>query len=128
MPNQGKKKILAVLEDLLFRVKISDAAKRTGLEVEYVNSEKDAIDKAKQDKPLLVILDLNVHSVQPLKLIAKLKGDTATKGISVIGYVSHVQGELKQKAQETGCDLVMARSAFSQNLPMILKRHAGVTF
>jgi hypothetical protein len=37
-----------------------------------------------------------------------------------------VQGELKQQAQEAGCDMVLARSAFSQNLPVILKRHAGV--
>jgi hypothetical protein len=37
-----------------------------------------------------------------------------------------VQGELKQAAQEAGCDMVMARSAFSQNLQQILKRHSGV--
>jgi hypothetical protein len=43
----------------------------------------------------------------------------------VIGFLSHVQGELKQKAHETGCDMVLARSAFSQNLPQILKRHSG---
>ena len=40
--------------------------------------------------------------------------------------MSHVQGELKQQAQEAGCDMVLARSAFSQNLPVILKRHSGV--
>ena len=43
----------------------------------------------------------------------------------MIGYVSHVQGELKQAAHEAGCDMVLARSAFSQNLPQILKRHSG---
>jgi hypothetical protein len=36
-----------------------------------------------------------------------------------------VQGELKQRAHEAGADMVMARSAFSTNLPQILKRHAG---
>jgi hypothetical protein len=29
------------------------------------------------------------------------------------------------KAQEAGCDVVMPRSAFSQNLPNILRRHAA---
>ena len=85
------------------------------------------LDKAKH-KPLLIILDLNSNSVQPLKLIQQLKGHEETKAISLIGYVSHVQGELKQKAHDAGCDMVMARSAFSTNLPMILKRHAGHTF
>ena len=127
MGKNEKKKILAVLEDLMFTVKISDIAKRTGLDVEFVKSEKDVLQKAKH-KPLLIILDLNSNSVQPLKLIVQLKGHEDTKNISLIGYVSHVQGELKQKAHDAGCDMVMARSAFSTNLPMILKRHAGHAF
>ncbi len=125
MPNQDKKKILAVVDDLFFSVKISDAAKRTGLEVDFVKSEKDAVEKAKE-KPLLIILDLNIGALAPLKLIGKLKGSAELKGISLIGFLSHIQGELKQKAHEAGADMVMARSAFSQNLQQILKRHAGV--
>ena len=121
-----KKKILAVVDDLLFTVKISDAAKRVGLEVEFLKSEQDVIQKAAHDKPLLIILDLNNNSVDPLDLISKLKSDGDLKRISLIGYLSHVQGELKQKAHEAGANIVMARSAFSQNLQQILKRHAGV--
>src|ERR1700722_16186483 len=126
MQKHGKKKILAVVEDLLFTVKISDAAKRAGLEVEFVKSERDVLEKAAQENPLLIILDLNFAAVEPLDLITKMKSDGATKQISVIGYLSHVQGELKQQAQEAGANIVMARSAFSQNLPQILKRHSGV--
>jgi PleD family two-component response regulator len=126
MQNHGKKKILAVVEDLLFTVKISDAAKRAGLDVEFVKSEQDVLDKATHEKPLLVILDLNFTAVQPLKLISTMKSNGDMKQISVIGYLSHVQGELKQQAQEAGANIVMARSAFSQNLQQILKRHSGV--
>jgi PleD family two-component response regulator len=126
MHQHGKKKILAVVDDLLFTVKISDAAKRAGLEVEFLKSERDVIEKATHEKPLLIILDLNFSAVQPLKLISKVKSNGEMKQISVIGYLSHVQGELKQQAQEAGANIVMARSAFSQNLQQILKRHSGV--
>ena len=126
MHKRERKKILAVVEDLLFTVKISDAAKRTGLDVDFVKSARDVLDKAKQDKPLLIILDLNFNAVEPLELISTLKGDGDLKQISLIGYLSHVQGELKQQAQDAGANIVMARSAFSQNLQQILKRHAGV--
>ena len=119
----SNKHVLAVLEDLLFTVKISDAAKRAGLAYHIVKSEQDALEKAKE-KPLVMIIDLNCNSVDPLDLIVKLKAGE-TNRVPLIGFVSHVQGELKQKAQEAGCDMVMARSAFSQNLPQILKRHAG---
>jgi PleD family two-component response regulator len=119
-----KKKIIAVLDDLFFTVKINEAAKRAGMDVEFVKSEKDLLDKAKE-RADLVILDLNAGSVQPLDLITKMKKSADLKQISIIGFVSHVQGELKQKAHEAGCDMVLARSAFSQNLPQILKRHSG---
>jgi CheY-like chemotaxis protein len=120
-----KKKVLAVVDDLLFTVKISDAAKRAGLDAEFLKSEKDLLEKAKE-QPLLIILDLNANSVNPLKLIGKLKGNGDLKSISLIAFLSHVQGELKLQAQEAGANMVMARSAFSQNLQQILKRHAGV--
>jgi CheY-like chemotaxis protein len=120
-----KKKVLAVTEDLLFTVKISDAAKRVGLQVEFLKSEKDVLEKA-HEKPLLIIMDLNCGCVDPIRLISKLKSAPETKPISLIGFLSHVQGELKQKAHEAGANIVMARSAFSQNLQQILKRHAGV--
>jgi PleD family two-component response regulator len=124
MHKPERRRVLAVLEDLMFTVKINEAAKRAGLHVDFVKSEKDAVEKAKE-KPVLIILDLNTGAVEPLKLIGKLKSGSETKAISLLGFVSHVQGELKQQAQEAGCNMVMARSAFSQNLPMILKRHAG---
>jgi|SRR5579884_768027 len=120
-----KKKVLAVVEDLLFTVKIADAAKRAGLEAEFLKSDKDVLDKAREN-PLLIIVDLNCGCVEPIGLISKLKSEPETKPISLIGFLSHVQGELKQKAQEAGANIVMARSAFSQNLQQILKRHAGV--
>src|SRR5450755_650435 len=121
-----KKKILAVVDDLLFTVKIADAAKRAGVDVEFLKSEHDVLEKAVNESPLLIIIDLNNNSVQPLELITKLKSKEELKRISLIGYLSHVQGELKQQAQEAGANIVMARSAFSQNLQQILKRHSGV--
>src|SRR5262245_51320484 len=117
------KQVLAVLEDLLFTVKIMDAAKRAGLTADFVKSEEVALERA-NEKPLLIIIDLNCACVDPIGFISKLKSGNNSK-VPLIGFVSHVQGELKQKAHDAGCDMVMARSAFSQNLPQILKRHSG---
>jgi CheY-like chemotaxis protein len=117
-------KVLAVLEDLFFTVKINESAKRAGMQAQFVKSQQDTLEKA-AEKPAVIILDLNFASIDPLDLIKRLKADNGTKDVNLIGYVSHVQGELKQQAQEAGCDMVLARSAFSQNLPVILKRNSG---
>lgn len=124
MPTMAGKRILAVLDDLFFMVKINESAKHAGLPIEFLKTEIDLLERAKTH-PALIIFDLNYRGVDVLKLVEALKADAATKDISVIGYLSHVQGELKLKAQAAGCDAVMPRSAFSQSLPQILKRHAG---
>jgi CheY-like chemotaxis protein len=124
MPAVEPKKILAVLDDLFFMVKINESAKQAGLPIEFLKTEIDLLERAKTH-PALIIFDLNYQGVDALKVVQTLKAGAETKGISVIGYLSHVQGELKVKAQEAGCDAVLPRSAFSQNLSQILKRHAG---
>ena len=123
--NNSTKKVLAVLSDLMFTVKIQEAAKRAGLEVVFVKLRENALAQAKLD-PSVIIIDLNGTSVDALELISALKADPETSQIELIGYVSHVQVDLKQAAQERGCDTVVARSAFSQNLPTIFKRYADV--
>ncbi len=119
----GKKKIVAVLSDLMFIVKIQEAAKRAGLDVVFVRSQEDALEQAK-DSPAVMIVDLNATGLDALQMIEQLKQNAETSKISLLGYVSHVQADLKQAAQQRGCDMVIARSAFSQNLPTILRRYA----
>src|SRR5580658_6196668 len=125
MLKQEPKRILAVVSDLFFSSKLIEAAKRAGLSLEFVKDADEVMDKA-LSRPSLIIFDLNYEAVGPLALIGKLKGSADTRGISLIGYLSHVQGELKMQAQEAGCDMVLARSAFSQNMPLIFKRHSGL--
>ena len=118
------KKVVAIVSDLMFMVKIQEAAKAAGVEAIFVKSKEDALARAR-DNPAVIILDLNNSGVEPLDMITRLKSDEQTSTIDLLGYVSHVQTDLKQAAQERGCDMVIARSAFSQNLPTILRRYAA---
>jgi len=120
-------RIFAFIEDLFFMAKIQETARKLNVKVEFVKTDKDLMDKMSQngdEKPSLIIFDLNNASVKPLTLIPKLKSKLK-KGTSIIGFLSHVQGDLKQKAHEVGCDMVLPRSAFSQNLPQLLRRHGA---
>ena len=116
--------ILAVMADLLFSVKIIDVAKKLGLKVEFVKDEATALGKFRL-RPEVVIFDLNYAAANPIGLIWRIKGDPETKLIDTVGFVSHVQIDLKREAQEAGCDVVVARSAFARKLPDILARYAG---
>ena len=124
---EASSRIFAFIEDLFFMAKIQETAKKLNVKVEFVKSDKEMMEKMRQngeEKPSLIIFDLNNASVKPLSLIPKLKSKLK-KGTSIIGFLSHVQGDLKQKAHEVGCDMVLPRSAFSQNLPQLLRRHGA---
>ena len=120
-------RIFAFVDDLFFLAKIQETARKMNVKVEFVKTDKDLLEKIKQngeEKPSLIIFDLNNANAKPLTLIPKLKSKLK-KGTSIIGFLSHVQGDLKQKAHEVGCDMVLPRSAFSQNLPQLLRRHGA---
>jgi CheY-like chemotaxis protein len=127
MNGDANSRIFAFIEDLFFMAKIQETARKLNVKVEFVKTDKDLMEKMEQngeEKPSLIIFDLNLASVKPLTLIPKLKSKLK-KGTSIIGFLSHVQGDLKQKAHEVGCDMVLPRSAFSQNLPQLLRRHGA---
>jgi CheY-like chemotaxis protein len=124
---EANSRIFAFIEDLFFLAKIQETARKLNVKVEFVKTDKDLIERMQQngeEKPSLIIFDLNNANAKPLTLIPKLKS-RLKKGTSIIGFLSHVQGDLKQKAHEVGCDMVLPRSAFSQNLPQLLRRHGA---
>jgi len=124
--DDANSRIFAFIEDLFFSAKIQETARKLNVKVEFVKSDKDLMEKMQQngeEKPSLIIFDLNNAGVKPLTLIPRLK--SKLKKTSIIGFLSHVQGDLKQKAHEVGCDMVLPRSAFSQNLPQLLRRHGA---
>jgi CheY-like chemotaxis protein len=107
------------MSELFFSVKINDAAKKLGMTAEFVKDKTLALEKAKA-RPPLIIIDLNCDASAPLEFIAEIKRDPDTTGIPIVAFVSHVQTQLKQQAQAAGCDTVVARSVFAQNLPALL--------
>ena len=52
---------------------------------------------ADENKPALIVFDLNNANAKPLTLIPKLK-TKLKKSASIVGFLSHLQGDLKAKA------------------------------
>jgi hypothetical protein len=119
-------RIYLFIEDLFFFAKINETARKLGIKVAFVKNDPETLAKImegpEEERPSLVVFDLNNAAAKPMTLIPKIKSKLK-RGTSVIGFLSHLQGDLKAKAVEAGCDIVMPRSAFSQNLPTLLRRH-----
>jgi len=119
-------RIFCFIEDLFFLAKIQETARKLGVKVEFIKGDKESVarltDLPEEERPKLVVFDLNNLNAKPISLIPKLK-TKFKKATSIIGFLNHLQGELKAKAIEAGCDTVMPRSAFSQTLPNLLRRY-----
>jgi hypothetical protein len=126
IPDDAPTRIFFFIEDLFFNAKITETARKLGVKVAFIKNEKDAVaeltDSEEADRPGLIVFDLNNANAKPLTLIPKLKAKLK-KSTSIVGFLSHLQNELRVKAIEAGCDTVMPRSAFSQNLPNLLRRY-----
>ncbi len=109
-------RVVALMDDLFFQMKLAETAKHSKVEVK-VAGNADALMELLEPTPKLVIIDLNSRS-QPIQAVERLRAANHT--VHVVGFLSHVQTELAAQARVAGCNEVMPRSAFTQNLPAIL--------
>lgn len=112
--------VMCVVDDLLFSVKISTAAKALDVETYFERAADAVLPRIREKKPALVIFDLNSSKLRPMDAIAAMKGDPELKTIPTLGYVSHVQTATIEAARQAGVDQVLARSAFAERLGEIL--------
>ena len=117
--------IVCVLEDLIFSIKISTAAKALAAPVFFERLPEMVLLRIREKQPSLVIFDLNSAKLRPLDVIAQMKADPELRGIRTLGYVSHVQTDVISAARRAGIDEVLARSAFSERLEQILTAPAS---
>jgi hypothetical protein len=119
-------RVFCFIDDLFITAKITEAARKLGVKVAFVKGEKEDIARITEapegERAQLVIFDLNNANAKPFTLIPKIR-TKLKKGVSIIGFLSYLQGDLKAKAAEAGCDSVMPRAAFSQALPNLLRRY-----
>ena len=110
------RRVLAAVEDLLFRSKISETASSLGIEAAFPRNPRRLLDALRDSQPDLLVLDLNSARFEPLTLLRAVRSDEVTREIPTVGFLSHVQKDLAIAAREAGCDRVLARSAFTKDL------------
>ncbi len=112
--------IVCVVDDLIFSIKISTAAKRLGVDIYFERSKGNVLQTVRDKQPSLVIFDLNSGRLAPIEVIGTMKADPTLQSIRTLGYVAHVDSDTIDQARNAGIDQVLARSAFSDKLGDIL--------
>lgn len=119
--------IVCAIDDLMFSIRISTAAKSLQADVYFERSAAKLLDTIRDKRPALVIFDLNSARMRPLDTIATLKRDPELAAIRTLGYVSHTDAATIDAARAAGIDQVLARSAFVHQLAGILTTASSTT-
>jgi CheY-like chemotaxis protein len=91
-----------------------------GYRVQTINDANLLVPRAEQDKPLVVLADLNSGQNTVLPAIANLTENPATAHIPVIAFSTNQDGFLPVAAREAGATLVVTEAAIAQHLPQLL--------
>jgi CheY-like chemotaxis protein len=117
--------VLVVVDDLMFRSKISTTAKAVGVTIAAATTADAAVARARELSPSLVILDLDGVRTQPFEVLRRFAEEPDLVSIPTLGFVSHVHADVIRQARALGIGEVLARSAFVATLPDILSRAAA---
>lgn len=116
-----KRRIIAAVGDLFFAAKIRGTAEQVGAEAGFPKTADALLAAARDAKPSLVVFDLQATNLDPFALARALKADETLRDVPLVGFFSHVETELRTRAQQSGIDHVMPRSQFAARLVEILR-------
>ena len=97
-------KILLIEDNELNLDMLTRRLERKGFTVISAADGLSGIEKANQEKPELIIMDLSLPILDGWDAAKKLKAEIATKSIPIIALTAHAMKGDRQKALDAGCD------------------------
>jgi CheY-like chemotaxis protein len=113
--------IVAAVDDLMLRSRISTAAGQSGADVRFVTRPEQVLSLAAAGAAL-IIFDLNSPRVDAVAATRALKARPDLATIPTLGFVSHVDAAAIAAARDAGIGEVLARGAFVAQVAGILAR------
>jgi CheY-like chemotaxis protein len=103
-------RVVALVPDLLFGSKVQSML--AGHEVQLVSGETEARDRVAGTDVLVV--DLTTDLVDGIGLVETLRAGGALDGVRALGFYSHVEAEVRDRALAAGFDVVVPRSRMAR--------------
>jgi len=110
-------KVLLVDDEENFRQIITSAFEKEGIDTIVAKSGREGIDKAKQEKPDLILLDQMLTDITGNDVLAQLKADYITRDIPVLMVSNFGHETLVKQAMEKGAvDYIYKYSVETQDI------------
>lgn len=113
----GSKKVLVVEDNELNMKLFCDLLDAFGFQTVKSRDGLKAVDLAREHKPDLIIMDIQLPEVSGLDLTRWIKDDNAIKGIPIMAVTAFAMRQDERLVREAGCEAYMSKPI--QMMPFI---------
>ena len=109
-PPQPATKLILIVEDNELNLKLlNDILEFHGYKIVATGLGGAALNLARQHRPDLILLDMQLPDISGLDVAQQFKGDEQTRMIPIIGVTAFAMPGDKRKVLESGCDFYVAK-------------------
>ena len=111
--------VLTLVDNLFFQANMTETARQLSIDLQSCTTPEVLLAEARKETPRLILVDLHARH-GPIEAIERIRA--AARDVPLVGFRSHVQTGLAERARAVGCHEVMPRSQFARNLATILSQ------
>ena len=124
-PRSAPKRILIVEDNELNMKLLNDVLEAYGYEIVKTGSGAAVLDLARQHRPDLVLMDIQLPDVSGLDAVRQLKEDPQTRAIPVIAVTAFAMAGDERRALDRGCDAYIAKPIMLREFLATVEKFIG---
>lgn len=114
--------VLLLYERVLPGGRLANRLQDLGYRVQLISDPGSLVTQSERDKPLLVIVDLEVRRAEMMEAISSLRNNAGTTHIPVIAYLPEGDSGLFDAGRAAGATLVVSDTAAVLHLDQFLQQ------
>ena len=103
------KRILIAEDDPVSLKLVRDVLQANGYETEEVTNGEEAVSRAAQFKPDLIVMDIRMPGIDGLEATRRLKSDSSTAAIPIIAVTAHAMPDDEARILAAGCQAYLPK-------------------
>ena len=115
-------KVLIVEDHLDSREILMLQLQALGYEVAVATSGEEALEKALNEAPDIIIMDLGLPGMDGFEATARLKENTKTTKLPVLAYTAWSEDLYREKAKQAGMEAFLTKPAQHQVINAVIQR------
>jgi len=97
--------------------------KAKGYNIIEAATGEEALNLLKNQKPDIILMDIQLPGIDGLTLIKQIKASVVTKDIPIIAVTAYAMKGDEQKILDTGCNAYVSKPINTQELPLIVEKY-----